>query len=132
MNILFFLRPKHEVCTLKKESTVRQAIEKLRSCGYTAIPVLDDEGYYVGTVTEGDLLYAVVNSETPKEWEKVALLDIMHRERSATVRVDAEISDLLHLALTQNFVPVVDDREAFIGIVTRQEIMRYYSRLPIQ
>ena len=29
------------------------------------------------------------------------------------------------MAVEQNFVPVVDDREAFIGIVTRQKIMEY-------
>ena len=128
MNILFFLRPKHEVNTLKKENTVRQAIEKLRVCGYTAVPVLDDEGRYVGTVTEGDLLYAVVNSETPKDWERVSIFEIMSKTRSAPVRVEADIKDLLHLALTQNFVPVVDDRDAFIGIVTRQDIMRYFIK----
>ncbi|MCL2695847.1 MAG: CBS domain-containing protein [Clostridiales bacterium] len=128
MNILFFLRPKHEVCAMKKEYTVRQAIEKLRVCGYAAVPVLDDEGHYVGTLTEGDLLYAVAGAETPKEWEKISIMDIMRQERRAPVRVEADINDLLHLALTQNFVPVVDDRGAFIGIVTRQDIMRYFIK----
>jgi len=128
MNILFFLKPKHEVNTLKKDNTVRQAIEKLRGCGYTAVPVLDDEGRYAGSVTEGDLLYAVADSQTPRDWEKVSIFEIMSQTRSAPVRVGADIADLWHLALTQNFVPVVDDRDAFIGIVTRQDIMRYFIK----
>ena len=119
MNILFFLTPKQDVRTFKKEYTVRQAIEKLREAKYTAIPVLDEEGRYVGTLTEGDLLWAVINQETPKDWEKISILDVMRGERCVPVRVNANIADLLELALTQNFVPVVDDRDAFIGIVER-------------
>ena len=40
----------------------------------------------------------------------------------------ADMDELLQLAMSQNFVPVVDDRGMFIGIVTRQDIMRYFAR----
>ena len=33
------------------------------------------------------------------------------------------MDELLHRAVNQNFVPVVDDLGTFIGIVTRQDII---------
>jgi predicted transcriptional regulator len=35
------------------------------------------------------------------------------------------MEDLLDSVTVQNFVPVVDDTNAFIGIITRREVMRY-------
>ena len=34
------------------------------------------------------------------------------------------MEELLDRAMRQSFIPVVDDRGAFVGIVTRQTIMR--------
>lgn len=36
------------------------------------------------------------------------------------------MEDMLNRALNQNFVPVVDDRKMFIGIITRKDIIKYY------
>ena len=40
------------------------------------------------------------------------------------VRVDVSMAELLERAMRQSFIPVVDDRGAFVGIVTRQNIIR--------
>ena len=37
------------------------------------------------------------------------------------------MEDLLDKAMQQNFVPVLDDNKSFIGIVTRKDIMKYFS-----
>lgn len=52
-------------------------------------------------------------------------MEIVHRRDHAPVRVDTDIEDLMHKAIDQNFVPVLDDKEDFIGIVTRKAIMQY-------
>ena len=41
------------------------------------------------------------------------------------VRVDTRVEDLISVAAEQNFVPVIDDKGDFIGIVTRRAIMRF-------
>ena len=41
------------------------------------------------------------------------------------VRVDTRVEDLIAVAADQNFVPVVDDKDDFIGIVTRSRILKY-------
>ena len=128
MNVLFFLKPKQEVCVLHKGYTLRQGIEKMRQYGFAAVPVIDEEGRYCGTVTEGDLLRQVLQHENKAEWEQIPLREAMRTDVKKPVNVMADMDELLSVAVTQNFVPVVDDRGMFIGIVTRQDIMRYFAR----
>ena len=127
MNILFFLTPKSDVAYLTDEMTLRQALEKMEHHRYTCIPMLDRNGRYVGTVTEGDLLWAVKNQYdlSVKNAEEVPILDVKRRRDYEPVNINAKIEDMVFLAMGQNFVPVVDDRGAFSGIVTRKDIMRY-------
>ena len=128
MNVLFFLKPKQEVCVLHKSYTLRQGIEKLRQYGFAAVPVIDDEGRYCGIVTEGDLLRQVLAHESKAEWEQIPLREAMRTDVKKPVNVTADMDELLSVATNQNFVPVVDDRGMFIGIVTRQDIIRYFAR----
>lgn len=131
MKIAFFLLPKSEVVYLPLKSTMRQALEKMEYHRYTAVPIIDDEGKYVGTITEGDLLWTLKNTRdlSFKDTEIIPLGDIPQRMKNSPVRIDAEIEDLLSLAIVQNFVPVVDDSGIFIGIVRRREIFEYVSKL---
>ena len=131
MNIAFFLLPKKEVVYLKLKSTMRQALEKMDHHGYTAVPIIDEHGKYVGTLSEGDLLRMM--KENPSlsfvDTEKLFLKDIPRRSNDKAVRIDAEIEDLLSLAVVQNFIPVVDDNGIFIGIIRRSVIIEYYANM---
>ncbi|WP_099187260.1 CBS domain-containing protein [Tepidibacter mesophilus] len=126
MNIAFFLTPKIEVAYLTPESTMRQALEKMEYHRYTAIPIIDD-GRYIGTITEGDLLWKLKN--TPdlnfKNTSKILLKDISRKMDNKPVYIDSNIEDLISLSINQNFVPVVDDQNIFIGIIKRSEIIDY-------
>ncbi len=128
MNLLFLLHPKSMVAHLVSDCTARQGLEKMRAHGYTAIPVIDTDGQYIGTVSEGDFLWALVgNCECDiKKLEKIKLTDVMRGVRDSSVTVAAPMDDLLLKIMDQNFVPVTDDRNKFIGIVTRKDIIKYY------
>lgn len=125
MNILFFLTPKKDVVTLELRYTVRQATEKLKRCQYTVVPVLDTQGRYCGSLSQGDLLFAFAGKEQVENWEKLPISELLQEGRFPAVHIDAQIDDLLQSALTQNYVPVVDDRGCLIGIVTRRHIIRH-------
>ena len=56
MNIMFFLTPKSNVAYIYDDYSLRQALEKMEYHQYSAIPMIDRRGHYVGTLTEGDLL----------------------------------------------------------------------------
>ena len=128
MNILFLLIPKAKCAYLRAEDTVRQALEKMESCGYAALPILAKAGTYRGTLTEGDLLWAIKNLEltTRRDMESVGIMKIPHRKDNQPVSVNNKVEDLLVKAVDQNFVPVVDDRNTFIGMVTRRAIIQHF------
>lgn len=129
MNILFFLTPKSEVAYIYNDFTIRQAIEKIKHYGYTAIPMIDREGRYVGTVTEGDLLwYLLEHRENVNLEEANNIGDITRRTTHRPVNAEMNMESLVKLIMNQNFVPVVDDRERFIGIITRKAIVQYCAK----
>ena len=127
MNVLFLLRIKGDVKYVYDDSTLRQGLEKMRKHGYTAIPVISRTGDYVGTISEGDFLWHILrHGGSLKEQEHFMISDILRKDYMAAVRVDATVEELVERATNQNFVPVVDDRNKFIGIVTRRDIIRYF------
>ncbi|MCI8843640.1 MAG: CBS domain-containing protein [Oscillospiraceae bacterium] len=127
MNILFFLTPKANCTYLHEDDTLRQAMERMESSGFSALPILKKDGVYCGTLTEGDLLWALKNLcvMDMKQTEAHTVMEIHHSWDNEPVSVSTNIEDLVMKATDQNFVPVVDDRRAFIGLVTRRAIMRY-------
>lgn len=127
MNILFFLTPKSEVDYIYEDFTLRQAVEKMDYHGYTAIPILDREGHYVGTLADGDILRIIKEQRhlDMKEAEKIPVSSIRHNRIIKSVSASARMEDMIELAYGQNFVPVVDDEDCFIGIITRRDIIKY-------
>lgn len=132
MNILFFLTPKSEVAYIYDDQTLRQALEIMEYHRYTAVPVINKLGKYIGTITEGDMLWGIKNQYnlSLKGAEHMPVTTIPRRSDNHPVSIDATMEDMIDKALNQNFVPVVDDQENFIGIITRKDIIRYcYERL---
>jgi CBS domain-containing protein len=127
MKIAFFLLPKIEVVCLKPHFTLRQALEKMEHHRYTAVPIINDNGSYIGTVTEGDLLWFFKNNEVLsfENAHRHTLSEVTLRISNQTVQIDSNMEDLIRLAKVQNFVPVIDDMEKFIGIVRRSDIIEY-------
>jgi len=129
MNIAYFICPKSKTVYLYDTNTLRQGIEKMRYHGYSAVPVLTKDGRYFGTVTDGDLLRSLYDSDdksTDKREEKILISDIIRPDRTRPVRINAAMQELLLKVMEQNFVAVVDDRDYFMGIITRRDIMKYY------
>jgi CBS domain-containing protein len=126
-NILFFLKPKAMCAFLYDDYTVRQALEKMESAGYAALPILNKRGEYRGTLTEGDLLWTLKNVcyMDMRQAEAHRIMTISRRRDYLPVKVTTSMHDLVARASTQNFVPVVDDKDAFIGLVTRSAIVNY-------
>jgi len=126
-NILFFLTPKAMCAYIYDDYTIRQALEKMEAAGYTAIPILTRDGEYRGTLTEGDLLWALKNmcDMDIRKAETRRIMEISRRKDNVPVRITASMQDLIERASHQNSVPVVDDYGAFIGLVTRKAIIKY-------
>ena len=126
-NILFFLTPKAMCAYLNDDYTIRQALERMESAGYASLPILNKQGEYRGSLTEGDLLWALKNmcGMDMRQAEMRRIMEIARRKDNVPVRVTTSMHDLIERATHQNFVPVVDDKSAFIGIITRKAIIKY-------
>lgn len=134
MNIAAFLLPKAEVTHLRDDMTLRQGLEKLRRSGFSAVPVVDVEDRYVGVISEGDFLWNILSHNQPldgitmKSLEHTRVREMLQSGKVTAVRIDTAMEELLERAKNQNFVPVVDDRNVFIGIITRSDIIRYFCK----
>lgn len=131
MNIMFFLTPKSNVAYIYDDYSLRQALEKMEYHQYSAIPMIDRRGHYVGTLTEGDLLWYIKGEGnlTLKNAEDTPITAIRRRMDNLPVHVDSNMEDLISKALNQNYVPVIDDKDVFIGIITRKDIIQYYCQI---
>ena len=127
MNILFFLIPKSEVAYIFEDETLRQTLEKMEHRKYSCIPILTMDGKYLGTISEGDLLWGMRRADIHdiKETEGIPIMAIPRRATYKPVHANSNMEDLLDRAINQNFVPVVDDQGSFIGIITRKSIIKY-------
>jgi len=130
MNVLFFLTPKNDVAYIDSDVTLRQALEKLEANGYTALPIVTKRGKYIGSITEGDLLWYIKDHAnlTLFDAEDVPLSNVERKRNNQAVSINAKMEDLWEKVLSQNFVPVIDDEETFIGIVTRRDVMMQLVR----
>jgi CBS domain-containing protein len=131
MNIAFFLTPKSKVVYEKPSSTMRQALERMEYHRYSAVPLINETGKYVGTLTEGDLLWKIKNTPNLSfhDTSKILIEDIPRHICNKAVLINSDIESLISLSKDQNFVPVVDDNDVFIGIIKRSDIITYCFNL---
>jgi CBS domain-containing protein len=135
MNIAFFLIPKGDIAYLYDDFSYRQGLEKMRFHGYTSIPVLTRSGKYAGTISEGDFLWNLVDNQQDalhkihlKDVENIKIGEILQTDKNPPVRITASMEELLIHLTNQNYIPVIDDANSFVGIVTRREILHYFYK----
>lgn len=137
MNIASILIPKSMVTYLYDDFSFRQGLEKMRYHKRTAVPVVTRENQYVGTLSEGDFLWYLTdymkNAEKNhkivdfRDFETISLRELLKKDKNPPVRINTNYTKLLECALAQNFIPVIDDRDSFIGIVTRNALIKQLS-----
>lgn len=112
---------------LYDDYSLRQAMEKMEYHKYSAVPIINRAGNYVGTLTEGDILWELKDRKLSNlhEAEEIMLRHTNRKRDNEPVNVNCNIEDLVMTSMNQNFVPVIDDNGIFIGIVTRKSIIEY-------
>ena len=125
MNIPKILTPKAMTAYLNDNDTVRQGLEVMKRYGYPAIPVLNDHGEYIGCITEGDFLWHILStgSTSMKSQERYRISELVRRDFCPPLGIAADDDEVIDAVMQQNFVPIVDDRGCFCGIVTRRSVI---------
>ena len=126
MNFLSSLTPKNEVDYISYEASLLKTLQMMQHRNYAAIPIINKAGEYVGTITSGDILGFIKENFdlSLKAAADQPLSSIKRTRDNKAVRISATMEEILDAAMSQNFVPVVDDQKKFIGIITRQGIMK--------
>lgn len=129
MNVLFFLLPKAQCAYVLETDTLRQVIEKMEYHNYTAIPLLSKEGKYLATISDGDLLYHLKNNDISFDMTNHHnIMEVKIRKDIKPISINNNIESLVDLIVNQNFVPVIDDQEVFIGIITRKRVIGHLTK----
>jgi len=122
LNILTLLTPKKELALLDDSMNIRQALEKMKAHSFMAVPLINKKsGEYLGTITEGDLLWNIMDNDFEVDNTKVKKW--IRKDYSKAAKIDTKFEDLIKMITNQNFVPVVDDRNILMGIITRRKII---------
>lgn len=115
---------------MEETDTLRQALEKMEHHGYAAVPLLSTEGKYLGTLTDGDVLWGLKKLNFPSlyQMEEIPVMQVNRSRDNKPVHVDVDMEGLLEKVSAQNFVPVIDDEKIFIGIITRRDVIHYLAK----
>ena len=129
MNIMRLIVPKSLTSYIDRDQTLRQALEKMKYHGYTALPVINSLGEYAGTVSEGDFLWSMTERGefALKDQEELKVADILREDKFPPLHIDSGMAQVVLDLLERNFAPVVDDRGKFVGIITRRDVLKYLS-----
>ena len=134
MNIFNYLTPKSETYYLDSKCTIRQALEKFDFHKFSVVPLLDECGHFISTLFSGDLLRYIKNDKDfdVSEAEDMTIDKIEKYRPYKYLKSGASLNEIYLLSLEQNFIPVVDDRNMYIGIIKRKDVLQYiYKRYNI-
>ncbi|MBR3241842.1 MAG: CBS domain-containing protein [Parasporobacterium sp.] len=125
MNILACLTPKSGVDYITDDASLFKTLQTMQKRNHTAIPIINKKGRYIGTITAGDILGCIAENFnlSLKASAKFPISGIKRIKDYRAISVHASFEVVLEIAMNQNFVPVVDDEDNFIGILTRKEIL---------
>lgn len=133
MNIAAIMIPKISTVFFHENDTIRQGLERFRVHSYTAVPVLNDQEQYIGSVTEGDFLRHLLSVQTTSLYvlEQSRIKSIVRRDFCPALSIDASLKQVISAALNQNFIPIVDSRNTLCGILTRRIMIKYLAEIHV-
>ena len=109
-----------EVITVGPTDTLLTAFKRMRGADVSQLPVVDQNRRAVGIVDESDILVKVNrDSNHFKDQVQNAMTDKLE-----TLPPTAKINDLLEV-FDRGRVAIVMDRDKFLGLITRTDLLSY-------
>ena len=128
LNILFFLTPKSEVDYIYDDSSLFKAMQVFDRHFYHTLPLINKKGRYLGSITTSDIL-GCIKENFDLSVKKSADFPVRNvnriRQYKAVNGGTTTMEEIVSIAMDQNFIPVVDDDNNFIGIITRKSIITW-------
>jgi CBS domain-containing protein len=136
-----------EVIAIQKDASVEELSSLLIENKISGVPVVDESGKLVGIATEGDLIIKDSDLHFPRYFkllDGIIYLDSLNKFKKnlkkylgtkvkdvmttniKTVKEDTPVSEAANLMIRYNInrLPVMDDKDNMVGIVTRADIVK--------
>jgi acetoin utilization protein AcuB len=121
-----------DVITITPETTLTDAAALMRDKNIRRLPIVTADGKLVGILSQTDVMAAKPSDATTLDiWEINYLLSRLKVEkvmtpRPFTVQPDSTLKDAAQLMYDHKIggIPVVDDRNVVVGIITESDIFR--------
>jgi cystathionine beta-synthase len=115
--------------TVRPDDPLRTVFARMRAADVSQLPVVEGDRV-VGLVDESDLLAALLTENaSPERVFARPVKDVMVT-RLETIAADAPIPELIPL-FRKDYVAIVMDRDRFIGIATRMDLINHF-RIALQ
>ncbi len=115
---------KKKITYVYGDSTLEEAIKAFAKSSYSMIPVLERvSDRYLYSITATDVLNWMAAGHSLEEAEKTPLSALSLTRLIASCQENAEVSSIADLVANQNYVPLVDEKGVFVGLVTRKSLI---------
>jgi len=113
--------------TVSPDTKAHVAAETMLDEGIGSVIVTDDDGQLQGILTATDFVHVAAE----QRWATDATVETYMTTDVTTTDANAEVQDIADLMITEEFhhVPVVDDEEGVVGIITTTDITAYMSNV---
>jgi acetoin utilization protein AcuB len=134
--VLVYERMSKHPVTINEDTSISDALKKMRDENVRRLPVLDKKGRMVGIVSEKDLLYASPSPATSLSVHelhyllaKLTVKEVMARE-VVTIREDCPIEEAARIMADNKTggLPVVRD-DKLVGIITETDLFKIFLEL---
>ena len=136
-----------EVIAIQKDASVEELSHLLIENNISGVPVVDSKGKLAGIATEGDLIIKDSDLHFPRYFkllDSIIYLESLNKFKKnlkkylgtkvedvmtvkvRTVKIDTPVSEAANLMIRYNInrLPVMDEQNDMVGIVTRADIVK--------
>ena len=131
------------VASVREDTPVKEALALLDKLAITSLPVVAGHGRVIGVVSEADLIRDAVQHDVRRHLslalEETTVLpphevgEVMTRH-PVTVHPDADLVDAVELLTSTGIksLPVVNDKDEVVGMISRRDIVRVLARPDVE
>ncbi|MEV8474033.1 CBS domain-containing protein [Streptomyces sp. NPDC051173] len=131
------------VIRVRPQTPFKEIVKELAEGGVTAVPVVDADGRVTGVVSEADLMRRCADQPDPfgriplpnvEAWERAkaegARAEELMSAPAVCARPEWSVVEAARLMAVQNVkrLPVVDESDRLMGIVSRRDLLRVFLR----
>ncbi len=118
------------------DQTVKEIVTIMINNKFRRIPIVEKDEktpLIKGIVTATDIIKAITDIPNLEELKHLPIKEIMHKD-VITTTPKMTVYELARLLLDHNIggVPVIDDEDRLIGIVTIRDVVRYLGKMQIK